>query len=272
MTVEILEDLHYQFIRTLQKENYVTLKQLYIDGTKIEANANRYTFVWRGSINYHLAGLLDNIDNLYTRYNIFIKNGGYDQKYKLADTIMFSIQGIDKVKKIIAQNRKRKNKGQKKRSNNTIIEIDNTSPIKLLKLQANLIKIAKGEGITFTSGKGKPKNELQKLYEQLETYSKQLLKYKTHFKIMGTDRNSYSKTDIEATFMRMKDDHMKNGQLKPAYNVQIAVENYFIIHSYISNDRTDYNTLIPLLNKHKTHFGYYPDGTTTDSGYCSEKT
>ena len=271
LTVEILEDLHYQFIRTLQKENYVTLKQLYIDGTKIEANANRYTFVWRGSINYHLAGLLDNIDNLYTRYNTFIKNDGYDQKYQLADAIMFSIQGMDKVKKIIAQNRKRKKKGQKKRSNNTIIEIDNTSPIKLLKLQANLLKIAKGEGITFTSGKGKPKNELQKLYEQLETYSKQLLKYKTHFKIMGTDRNSYSKTDIEATFMRMKDDHMKNGQLKPAYNVQIAVENYFIIHSYISNDRTDYNTLIPILNKHKTHFGYYPDGTTTDSGYCSEK-
>jgi len=50
---------------------------------------------------------------------------------------------------------------------------------------------------------------------------------------MGTDRNSYSKTDIEATFMRMKDDHMQNGQLKPAYNVQIAVENYFIIHTYI---------------------------------------
>lgn len=56
---------------------------------------------------------------------------------------------------------------------------------------------------------------------------------------MGCDRNSYSKTDIAATFMRMKDDHMMNGQPKPAYNVQIVVENYFIIHSYISNDRTE---------------------------------
>ena len=75
------------------------------------------------------------------------------------------------------------------------------------------------------------------------------------FVIEGKDRNSYSKTDLEATFMRMKEDHMLNGQLKPAYNVQIAVENYFIVHSYVSSDRTDYNTLIPVLEKHQGAFG-----------------
>lgn len=58
--------------------------------------------------------------------------------------------------------------------------------------------------------------------------------YKERFEIMGNGRNSYSKTDSEATFMRMEDDHMKNGQLKAAYNVQIAVENYFIVHTYVS--------------------------------------
>ncbi len=88
---------------------------------------------------------------------------------------------------------------------------------------------------------------------------------------MGKDRNSYSKTDMEATFMRMKDDHMKNGQLKAAYNVQIAVENYFIVHTYVSNDRTDYNTLIPFLEKHKNAFGEILGEVTADSGYCSEK-
>ena len=51
--------------------------------------------------------------------------------------------------------------------------------------------------------------------------------------------------------MRMKEDHMLNGQLKAAYNVQVIVENYFIIHVYVSNDRTDYNTLIPVLEKHQ---------------------
>ena len=81
------------------------------------------------------------------------------------------------------------------------------------------------------------------------------MEYKEHFEIMGKGRNSYSKTDLEATFMRMKEDHMLNGQLKPAYNVQIAVENYFIVHSYVSSDRTDYNTLIPVLEKHRKAFG-----------------
>ena len=88
---------------------------------------------------------------------------------------------------------------------------------------------------------------------------------------MGKDRNSYSKTDLEATFMRMKEDHMQNGQLKAAYNVQIAVENYFIVHSYVSNDRMDYNTLIPVLEKHRSAFGDTLETITADSGCCSEK-
>lgn len=69
----------------------------------------------------------------------------------------------------------------------------------------------------------------------------------------------------------MKEDHMLNGQLKPAYNVQIAVENYFIIHSYVSNDRTDYNTLVPVLEKHRKAFGAVLEEVTADSGYCSER-
>ena len=71
--------------------------------------------------------------------------------------------------------------------------------------------------------------------------------------------------------MRMKEDHMLNWQLKPAYNVQIAVENYFIVHGYVSSDRTDYNTLIPVLEKHKNAFGGILEEVTADSGYCSEK-
>lgn len=140
-----------------------------------------------------------------------------------------------------------------------------------MKLQTNLTKIANGEGISFETGKGKRKPQIQQLYEELEECGKRLMQYKECFEIMGKDRNSYSKTDVEATFMRMKEDHMLNGQLKPAYNVQIAVENYFIIHSYISSDRTDYNTLIPVLEKHKTAFGSHPEAATADSGYCSEK-
>ena len=246
LTGEVLDELNYQFMRRLEKEGFLTLKELYIDGTKLEANANRYTFVWRGSLNYHLAGLLDTIDALYTKYNAFLLDNGYGPKYDLGDAHMFVIEGMDKVRKIIQKNRERK-------------------------LQKNLMRIAEGEGIEFVFGKGMRKPEIQKLYEGLEECGKRLMEYKECFKIMGKDRNSYSKTDLEATFMRMKEDHMMNGQLKPAYNVQIAVENYFIVHGYVSNDRTDYNTLIPVLEKHRKAFGDKLEAVTADSGYCSEK-
>ena len=271
LSAEIQDDLHYQFIRRLKREGLVTTERLYIDGTKIEANANRYTFVWRGSVNYHLAGLLETIDGLYARYNTFLTETGYSGKYGFTEETMFVIEGIDKVVEVIQKNRERKKTDQKKIANNAILEIDNICPLALLKLQVNLTTVAQGEGIQFTIGKGQQKSELQKLHEAIEDCGNRLLKYKNHFRIMGTDRNSYSKTDLEATFMRMKDDHMQNGQLKPAYNTQIAVENYFIIHTHISNDRTDYNTLIPVMEKHKAAFGRPPVETTADSGYSSEQ-
>ena len=271
LTSEVLDDLNYQFLRRLKREGLVTLKELFIDGTKIEANANRYTFVWRGSINYHLAGLLDTIDSLYQKYNTFIDENEYGSKYDIPHVQMFVIEGMDKVRDVIKKNRERKLTKHKKLSNNTIIEIDNCSPLEILKLQKNLTRIADYEQIEFVYGKGKRKPEIQLLYEELDTCGKRLMEYKESFEIMGKDRNSYSKTDIEATFMRMKEDHMLNGQLKAAYNVQIAVENYFIVHTYVSNDRTDYNTLIPVLEKHKKAFGDILEEVTADSGYCSEK-
>ena len=271
LTSEILDDLNYQFLLRLQKEGLVTLKELFIDGTKIEANANRYTFVWRGTINYHLAGLLDSIELNFARYNTFLQENGYGPKYDIGNAQMFVIEEMDKVRSVIEKNRKRKLSKHKKLANNTVIEIDNCSPLEILKLQKNLSTIATGEGIEFVYGKGKRKPEIQQLYEELEHLGQRLMGYKECFEIMGKDRNSYSKTDLEATFMRMKEDHMLNGQLKPAYNVQIAVENYFIIHGYVSNDRTDYNTLIPVLEKHQQVFGSILEEVTADSGYCSEK-
>ena len=271
LTGEVLDELNCQFMRRLEKEGIITLKELYIDGTKIEANANRYTFVWRGSLNYHLAGLLDTIDSLYERNNTFLLENGYGPQNDLGAAHMFVIEGMDKVRKAIEENRKRKLTKHKKISNHTIIEIDSCSPLEILKLQKNLFRIAREEGIGFVYRKGKQKPEIQKLYEELEVCVARLMEYKECFEIMGKDRNSYSKTDLEATFMRMKEDHMRNGQLKPAYNLQIAVENYFIVHGYVSNDRTDYNTLIPVLEKHRKAFGDALEAVTADSGYCCEK-
>ena len=105
---EVLDDLNHQFMRRLEKEGLVTLRELYIDGTKIEANANRYTFVWRGTLNYHLVNLLDTIDALYTKYNTFLHENGYGPKYDFGDAHMFMVEGMDKVREVIEENRKRR--------------------------------------------------------------------------------------------------------------------------------------------------------------------
>lgn len=121
---------------------------------------------------------------------------------------MFIIEGMDRVREIIKKNRERKLTQHKKLSNNSIIEIDHCSPIELLNLQVQLMKISKADEIFFVNEKGHRKSELQKLNEEIEECRQRLMKYKDSFEIMGTERHSYSKTDIEATLMRMKDDHM----------------------------------------------------------------
>ena len=155
LTADVLDELNYQFLRRLQKEGLI----IFIDGIKIEANANRYTFVWRGTSNYHLAGLLDTLDSLYQKYNLLIDENEYDIKYDIPHAHMFVIEGMDKVRDVIEKNRKRKLTKHKKLSNNTIIEIDNCSPLEILKLQKNLTQIAEQEQIAFVYGKGKRKPE-----------------------------------------------------------------------------------------------------------------
>ena len=92
-------------------------------------------------------------------------------------------------------------------------------------------------------------------------------KYTQDLHICG-DRNSYCKTDHDATFMHMKEDHMRNGQLKPGYNVNVAASEEFIIGNYISADRTDVHTLIPFAEYLKR---YGIKNICVDSGYESEE-
>lgn len=116
------------------------------------------------------------------------------KKYDLGNAQMFIIEGMDKVRRVIGENRKRKLTKHKKISNNTVIEIDNCFLLEILKLQQNLLRIAAGEGIAFVNGNGQKKPEIQLLHEEFETCGSRLMKYKNCFEIMGKDRNSYSKT------------------------------------------------------------------------------
>ncbi|MFK7004291.1 MULTISPECIES: transposase [Flavobacterium] len=85
------------------------------------------------------------------------------------------------------------------------------------------------------------------------------------------NRNSYSKTDPDATFMRMKEDHMRNGQLKPAYNPQISIENQFITHVSIHQTTNDTNTLESHLNSFDENYNRQSKEVVADAGYDSEE-
>ena len=205
---EAVEDLFYQYVRLLEKQGEVDHKSVFIDGTKIESRAGRYTFTWRGTAEKNLA----------------------------------------KVKqKVLEQT------GCK-----TLSELEN-------------LLFSKAERITFVSGKGKHKTESQREWEAITHLCQQWRKYEEQLAIMGDGRNSYSKTDTDATFMRMKEDHMRNGQLKPGYNVQIAVNSEYITGIDAFSNRTDVGTLIPFLHKLEMAHKQRYEEVTADAGYESEE-
>jgi transposase len=166
---DALRNIFEEVVQLLASEGLLSIEEIYTDGTKIEANVNKYTFVW---------------------------------------------------KKAIATNKEKK------------------------------VKV--------------------KLQYVTKNYPTNIEKYEKHEAVLGK-RNSYSKTDKDATFMRMKEDHMKNGQLKAVYNVQVSSSNQYIVNYTIHPNPTDTTTLIEHLAQHEKSFNKPPQIVTADAGYGSEE-
>ena len=120
------------------------------------------------------------------------------------------------------------------------------------------------------TGRGHRITKIQKFYRNITEYLEKLENYKDYLNSME-NRNSMSKTDPDATFMRMKEDHMGNGQLKPAYNLQVLVDGGYIVGSYASNDRTDFATMIPAIDHMHKHLPWRYPKYCADSGYDSQQ-
>ena len=227
-----IQKLFSEVVIMLAELGMVDIRKIaYTDGTKIEANANKYTFVWQGSVNYQKDKLEARLKSILKEISAQIK---LESKEKNQEG--FDIEKLDSAlleEKIEELNQK-------------IKDDDRIQPTQKKKLQRKIEKIEK--------------NELKKLKQ----YEKQL-------EIMGPDRKSYSKTDPDATFMRMKDDRMNNKELKPAYNVQISTQNQIITHYGIYQNRTDTRTYIDHLKKYHEHYGVYPEKAVADAGYGSEE-
>ncbi|MES1159207.1 MAG: transposase [Bacteroidota bacterium] len=150
-------------------------------------------------------------------------------------------------------------------------ELDDTDPsgfdtIDREKVSATIEKINNALRDKQVSGKVR-----QKLNYARKSWPAALDKYAQQEKILGNQRSSYSKTDADATFMRMKEDHMRNGQLKPGYNVQISTNNQFIATYSLHQNPTDTRTLLAHLREHIRNYGQKPNTVTADAGYGSEQ-
>ena len=215
----IIEDLFYQLTEKLYEMGELSYRNMFVDGTKIEANANRYTFVWAKAVAKQL-------EKLEVRIAKEVPEAA--QRYEL--------------------------------SPNTSLE----------DCLSHLLKLAERINLTFVSGKGKRKTQLQKDIELLTSFYERKEGYMEHQITLGK-RKSYSKTDHDATFMRLKEDHMKNGQLKPAYNVQIGVESEYIIGPGLFPNPADTTTLPSFLDRVQEKSGHKIGSITADAGYASEE-
>lgn len=201
-------------------------RHIFIDGTKIESAANRYTFVWKKAVTKNQTKLFAKITELIAEC---------EEMYGL---------------KLVYQ--------------------DSISLHSLKRIRKKLYAIKESEGITFVHGIGRRKSAIQKSIESFEMYIGKLKEYIHKLYACG-ERNSYSKTDPDATFMRMKEDHMLNGQLKPAYNLQHGVDSEYITWLTINPNPTDTKTLIPFLKDMEQNLGFKYTEIVADAGYESEE-
>ncbi len=201
-------------------------ENIFIDGTKIESTANKYSFVWKKAVS-------KNLQKLTEKLCAFCAECEELYAFKLVYDDEITLHTLKRLKK-------------------------------------KLREIKKEENIKFVHGSGKRKPRLQRSIETLEGYIEKLNEYKRHLRICGK-RNSYAKTDTDATFMRMKEDAMLNGQLKPAYNLQHGVDSEYVTWLDIYPNPTDTLTLIPFLKDMEKHLSFKYKNIVADAGYESEE-
>lgn len=180
---EELQPIFTEVVMLLCGEGLLSIRDLFTGGTKIEGNANRYTFVWGNSIKTSKER---------------IKTQLLRELWQYAKSVAAS-------------------------------ELEDTDPSGFDKIDAEKVTQTIDTINAALKNKEVDKKVRQKLNHAKNKWPEALQKYEAQEKIMGEQRSSYSKTDTDATFMRMKEDHMRNGQLKPAYNVQISTNNQYIV-------------------------------------------
>lgn len=226
-----INEVFTQLVIVLAEKGFITLDVEYIDGTKIESKANKYTFVWRKSTEKNRTKLIGKINTLLEQIDESIAQENVNAEYE---------------------------------------DRQDFTPTELKDIAEELNRSLENDPAPETRKQKEELKERKRQIKQLREHADKLGEYDEKLRILG-DRNSYSKTDHDATFMRMKEDAMNNGQTKPGYNLQIGTENQFILDFGLFQTPGDPLTMIPFYKSFLNRYGRLPQTGVADSGYGSEE-
>ena len=220
---DVLKTVFGQVVELLVEAGHVSLKEVFTDGTKLEAQANRYTFVWGNAIKANKAKMESQLKELW-----------------------------EYAESVAAE------------------ELKDETPQSFAPVSAEQVNEVIHKLDQALEGKKINKKVRQKLNYARKNWPSNMNRYAEQEQILS-NRSSYSKTDTDATFMRMKEDHMRNGQLKPAYNLQISSHDQYIVNYSLHQTTTDTTTLAQHLKSFRTLYNEYPEVLVADAGYGSEE-
>jgi len=233
---DAMDEVFMATVKLLAAKGYVKLENYFVDGTKIESAANKYSFVWKRGIDTNERKLDEKLRAFISEVERVARdeNAEYGDRdlEELGEQSTFTPEDVAKLAAVLNKRL-------------SALETNKTAPDVKKKLKKDLRKVE-------------------------SDFLPRKRKYKAQRDILG-ERKSYSKTDHDATFMRMKEDHMRNGQLKPGYNVQIGTENGFVLGYDIFPNPTDTRTLKPHLENMRRRLGRLPTRVIADAGYGSEE-
>ena len=222
-----LDEIFNDINRYIFEQQDVDMNHVYIDGTKIEANANKYTWVWK-------KGCIKSRNNVFGKLTVLLAE--MNEIMAIQSRAVFEF-----------------------RQEYTIEHVEY-----ILSTFLDAVGMTEAD---FVHGRGKRKTPYQRLYEKVKDCCKKLKEYAYKISVCGEERNSYSKTDNDATFMRFNKDHMRNDQLLPGYNLQLVVCDEYIAHYGVYAYASDMDCFQPLMEGFQKRYGFYPQYPVADAGY-----
>lgn len=238
---KMIDTLFESMVLELHRRGFVEFENYFLDGTKIEANANKYTFVFKKAVEGRKEKLESRIRETLAEIHEIAEAEGMElgEMPEGDPTVTELVQVVSKLEE------------QDEALTGDIEKEKDGSVRKVIRKKRSVLR--------------------KKLKLVRDDFIRRKETYATQLEVCGEERNSYSKTDPDATFMRMKEDHMKNGQLKPGYNVQMATENQFVLFYSIHQRPTDTRCLIPHLEAYRKTNLPMPKRIVADAGYGSEE-